>query len=80
MSPRPFADCVLQEEPFASRIPLQCSNQSGVFKWLEKWITHHAAGTAAAAAAAAAANKGNEQAHSGTISTGEGVRQWVRAP
>lgn len=49
---------------------MQCSNQSGVFKWLEKWITHHAAGTAAAAAAAAA-NKGNEQAHSGTISTGE---------
>lgn len=61
-----------QEEPFASRIPLQCSNQSGVFKWLEKWITHHAAGTAAGAAAAGAgATKGNEQAPSGTMSTGQ---------
>eukprot|EP00775_Hariotina_reticulata_P011533 gene11533-11676_t len=33
------------EEPFASIAPLHCSNQAGVFKWLEKMITHHAAGS-----------------------------------
>jgi hypothetical protein len=57
----------VQEEPFCSTIALSCSNQSGVFKWLEKWITHHAGGVAAAAAAAAAAIG---QA-SATLSTGE---------
>ncbi|KAF6263367.1 hypothetical protein COO60DRAFT_458910 [Scenedesmus sp. NREL 46B-D3] len=30
------------EEPFAGILPLHCSNQSGVFKWLEAMITHHA--------------------------------------
>lgn len=42
----------LQEEPFASIAPLQCSNQAGVYKWLEKMITHHAAGSVEAGAGA----------------------------
>ncbi|GBF97334.1 hypothetical protein Rsub_10025 [Raphidocelis subcapitata] len=29
------------EEPFASLVPLVCSNQAGVFKWLERMLTHH---------------------------------------
>ncbi|KAF8066392.1 ATG16 [Scenedesmus sp. PABB004] len=41
------------EEPFASIVPLNCSNQSGVFKWLERMITHHAGGDAAPAVPAA---------------------------
>lgn len=67
-----------QEEPFASRIALQCSNQSGVFKWLEKWITHHAAGTSTAALPQAGAN-GQTAASGGTGSAGgeEGVVVYV---
>lgn len=33
----------MQEEPFASMKPLHCSNQSGVYRWLESMITHHPA-------------------------------------
>eukprot|EP00879_Flechtneria_rotunda_P032379 GHRR01035576.1.p1 GENE.GHRR01035576.1~~GHRR01035576.1.p1 ORF type:complete len:205 (+),score=52.30 GHRR01035576.1:410-1024(+) len=35
------------EEPFSSITPLHCSNQTGVYKWLEKMITHHPGDTAA---------------------------------
>jgi hypothetical protein len=40
-----FCVCLLsclQEEPFAGIMPLHCSNQAGVYKWLEKMVTHHA--------------------------------------
>eukprot|EP00878_Enallax_costatus_P018895 GHUV01019918.1.p1 GENE.GHUV01019918.1~~GHUV01019918.1.p1 ORF type:complete len:426 (+),score=149.02 GHUV01019918.1:854-2131(+) len=31
----------IAEEPFASIKALHCSNQSGVYKWLESMVTHH---------------------------------------
>jgi hypothetical protein len=46
-----FSACV-QEEPFAGIMPLHCSNQSGVYKWLEKMVTHHAGNADAPAPAA----------------------------
>ena len=33
----------VQEPPFNQIQALTCSNQHGVFKWLEKMLTHHAA-------------------------------------
>lgn len=65
-----------QLEPFASRMPLNCGNQSGVFKYLERWLHNKvvAAGTAgggggAGGAAAAVAEMVAEDAP--TYSGGE---------
>lgn len=35
------AAAIPQEEPFASRLPLNCNNQQGVLHWLEQMVTHH---------------------------------------
>jgi len=51
----------LQEQPFAGIAPLQCSNQAGVYKWLEKMITHHV-GTSDAAQGPATAHSGAGEA------------------
>lgn len=57
--------CV-QEEPFAGIMPLHCSNQAGVYKWLEKMVTHHAGNgdTAAPAASYGGAPTGAGAGHS----------------
>jgi hypothetical protein len=41
--PPPPSHPPTQEEPFASIAPLNCSNQAGVFRYLEHMLSHHAA-------------------------------------
>lgn len=69
-----------QEEPFASITPLACSNQSGVYKWLETMVTHHVGGVTQVGEAGAAAAGTTGQAGANAAPAASGGASGMVAP